>query len=31
VYLPDGAYTHPDGFNALVYAAAERALAAGTA
>jgi hypothetical protein len=31
VYLPDGAYTQPGGMRSLVYAAAERALAAGRA
>jgi hypothetical protein len=31
VYLPDGAYTHPGGISGLVYAAAQRALAAGAA
>jgi hypothetical protein len=31
VYLPDGAYAHPDGMRALVYAAAQHALAGGTA
>jgi hypothetical protein len=31
VYLPDGAYTDPAGINALVYAAAQRALVEGTA
>jgi hypothetical protein len=31
VYLPDGAYAHPGGTRAMVYAVAERALAAGTA